>query len=203
MKTSEPSHQMYARIAGFTFLFYIAAGITSMALGKEAQVSDLLALLQSFSALVLGVTLYALTYKQGLALAMLALACRVLEAVQYGESAIYFAAASLLFSWLLLRGRMIPVTLAWLGVIASALLVAILPLQLAGLFGGSMSWSASVTWLVWLPMLVYEVTLALWLMIKGVALPATHNPALPQANQSTAKQEDIPLETSINKEIAP
>ncbi len=31
-----------------------------------------------------------------------------------------------------------------------------------------MSWSASITWLVWLPMLVFEVTLALWLMIKGV-----------------------------------
>lgn len=34
-----------------------------------------------------------------------------------------------------------------LGVIASVLLVVILPLQLAGLFGGPMSWSASVTWL--------------------------------------------------------
>jgi hypothetical protein len=31
-----------------------------------------------------------------------------------------------------------------------------------------MSWSASITWLVWLPMLVFEVALALWLMIKGV-----------------------------------
>jgi hypothetical protein len=127
-----------------------------------------LLLLQSFSALVLGVTLYTLTYKQGLALAMLALTCRVIEAVQYGESAIYFAVGSLLFSWLLLRGRMIPVALAWLGVLASVLLVVILPLQLAGLFGGSMSWSASITWLMWLPMLLFEVALALWLMIKGV-----------------------------------
>jgi len=182
MNTSETSHRTYARVAGFTFLFYIAAGITSMALGGESQAGDVLLLLQSFSALVLGVTLYALTCKQGPALAMLALACRVLEAVQYGESAIYFAAASLLFSWLLLRGRMIPTLLAQLGVVASVLLVVILPLQLAGLFGGSMSWSASITWLVWLPMLVFEVTLALWLMIKGVALPATHNPALLQAN---------------------
>lgn len=31
-----------------------------------------------------------------------------------------------------------------------------------------MSWSASITWLVWLPMLVFEVALALWLMIRGV-----------------------------------
>jgi hypothetical protein len=65
------------------------------------------------------------------------------------------------------------VALAWLGVFASAPLVVVLPLQLAGLFGGPMTWSASVTWLVWLPMLVFEVVLALWLIIKGVATPAT------------------------------
>jgi hypothetical protein len=96
----------------------------------------------------------------------------VLEAVS-GEAAIFFAVGSTLFSWLLLRGRLIPVALAWLGVFASALLVVVLPLQLAGLFGGPMTWSASVTWLVWLPMLVFEVVLALWLIIKGVATPAT------------------------------
>jgi len=169
MNTSQTSHLTYARVAGFTFLFYIVAGIASLALGSESQVGDnVLSLFQSFSALVLGVTLYALTYKQGPALATLALTCRVIEAVQYGESAIFFAVGSLLFSWLLLRGQMIPVTLAQFGVFASALLVVILPLQLAGLFGGSMSWSASITWLIWLPMLIFEVTLALWLMIKGV-----------------------------------
>ncbi len=167
MNLTDTSTRTYARVAGFTFLFYIAAGITSLGLGKS-QLSDLLLLLQSFSALVLGVTLFALTYKQGLALATLALTFRVVEAVQYGESAIYFAVASLLFSWLLLRGAMIPGAFAWLGVVASAALVVVLPLQLAGLFGGSMSWSSSATWLVWLPMLVYEVGLALWLLVKGV-----------------------------------
>ena len=80
---------------------------------------------------------------------------------------------STLFSGLFLRGRMVPVALAWLGVLASILLVAITPLQSAGLFGGSGSWGSSVTWLMWLPMLVFEVTLALWLLIKGVAAPAT------------------------------
>jgi len=168
MNTPETSHRTYARVAGFTFLFYIVAGITSLALGSESQIGDLLLLLQSFSALVLGVTLYAITREQGSALSLLALTCRVAEAIQYGESAIYFAVSSLIFSWLLLCGRMIPAALAQLGVIASALLVAILPLQLAGLFGGAMSWSASVTWLVWLPMLIFEVTLALWLIVKGV-----------------------------------
>jgi hypothetical protein len=182
MNTSDTPHRTYARAAGFTFLFYIVAGISSMALGSESQIRDLLLLLQSFSALVLGATLYGLTYNQGPILALLALTCRVAEAVQYGESAIYFAVSSLIFSLLLLRGRMIPAALAQLGVIASALLVVILPLQLAGLFGGSMSWAGTVTWLVWMPMLIFEVVLALWLMIRGIALPATHNPALPQAN---------------------
>ncbi len=167
------SNQMTARVAGFTFLFYIAAGITSMNLADQSPMVDVLALLMSFSALVLGVTLYELTREQGPALALMALTCRVLEAAQSGESAIYFAVGSTIFSWLLLRGRMIPIPLAWLGVIASVLLVVILPLQLAGLFGGPMSWSTSVTWLVWLPMLAFEVMLALWLLIKGVAIPAT------------------------------
>ena len=168
MNTSSASPLLYARIAGFTFLFYIAAGITSMVLGSESQWTDLLSLLQSFSALVLGVTLYMLTREQGPALALFALTCRVAEAIQYGESAIYFSVASLIFSWLLLRGQMIPRALAQLGVAASALLVVILPLQLAGLFGGSTAWTESITWLPWLPMLVFEVTLALWLIVKGV-----------------------------------
>jgi len=169
-RTTETSHLIYARVAGFTFLFYIAAGMTSLALAGRTNVTDVLGLLTSFSALVLGVTLYMITREQEPALAMLALTCRVLEAVS-GEAAIFFAVGSTIFSWLILRGRLIPVALAWLGVLASVLLVVILPLQLAGLVGGPTSWSASVTWLVWLPMLVFEVVLALWLLIKGVALP--------------------------------
>jgi hypothetical protein len=30
-----------------------------------------------------------------------------------------------------------------------------------------------VTTFMWMPMLVFEVTLAVWLLIKGVATPAT------------------------------
>ena len=181
-RTTETSHLIYARVAGVTFLFYIAAGMTSLALADRTNVTDVLALLTSFSALVLGVTLYMLTREQGPALAMLALACRVIEAVS-GEAAIFFAVASTLFCWLLLRGRLIPMAMAWLGVFASVLLVVILPLQLAGLFGGATSWSASVTWIVWLPMLIFEVTFALWLLIKGVAMPAIQNAALTPADQ--------------------
>lgn len=80
-----------------------------------------------------------------------------------------FAVGSTLFSWLFLRGRMIPVALAWLGLLASILLVVLLPAVLAGFLKGP------VTSFMWLPMLVFEVVLALWLLIKGVAMPATQH----------------------------
>lgn len=160
-----------ARIAGLTFLIYIAAGIASLVLAGNAPATAVLSMVTSFSALVLGVTLYAITREQDRDLAMLGLTCRVIEAAP-GHGEIYFAVASAVFSSLLLRGRMIPVVLAWLGVTASVLLVMLLPLQAAGLFGGPRAWSSPVTWAVWLPLLVFEVWLALWFLIKGVATPA-------------------------------
>jgi hypothetical protein len=66
---------------------------------------------------------------------------------------------------------MIPVWLARLGVAASALLVIGLPLQLAGLLGNP------ITSVMWLPMLAFEVPLALWFILKGVAIPAKRQPA--------------------------
>jgi hypothetical protein len=81
--------------------------------------------------------------------------------------ATFFAVGSTLFSYLLLRARTIPVPLAWLGVLASVLLVMALPLQLAGFLKGPM------TWYVWMPMLAFEVPLGLWLLIKGVGARAT------------------------------
>jgi hypothetical protein len=175
----------------------------------EVRVLAALYLLTAFSAVVLGVTLYAITREQDPDLAMVALTCRVVEGINNaqgvsstlallwlattsgasaldegathalgayllrgeGISAIFFAVGSTLFSWLLLRGRIIPVPLAWLGVVASALVVVILALQLLGLFARAGSWFSGVTWLIWFPLLVFEVTFALWLLIKGVALP--------------------------------
>ena len=160
-----------ARVAGFTFWIYFAAGIASMLLAGSAPAIALLALVSSFSALVLAVTLYAITREQDRDLAMLGMMCRVVEAAP-GHGEIYFAVGSTIFSWLLLRGRMIPVALASLGVIASALLVVLLPLQIAGFFGGPRNWSSPVTWAVWLPLLVFELTFAVWLILKGVAAPA-------------------------------
>jgi hypothetical protein len=160
-----------ARVAGITLWIYFAAGMAGLLLSRNAATTALLSVVTSFSALVLGVTLYAITRDQDPDLAMMALACRVIEAVP-GHGEIYFAVGSTIFSWLLLRGRMIPVALARLGVVASVLLVVLLPLQTAGYFGGPRAWSSPVTWAVWLPMLVYELTLAVWLIVKGVAAPA-------------------------------
>jgi hypothetical protein len=213
-----------ARTAGFTLLFYIAVGITSVVLFGRAtggegiavklagiaqhatvvRVGVVLDLLQCFSALVLAVTFYAITRAQDPDLAMLALTCRVGEGVLAATgipatlgllwlatatgadapdtgaahalgayllrgyvalTATFFAVGSTLFSWLLLRGRMIPISLAWLGVAASVLLVVCLPLHLAEFLRGP------ITSLMWLPMLAFEVVLALWLLIKGAAMP--------------------------------
>jgi hypothetical protein len=165
-----------ARVAGFTFWIYFAAGIGGLLLAGNVPATAVLSLVTSFSALVLGVTLYAITREQDPDLAMLGLTCRVIEAVP-GHGEIYFAVGSTAFCWLLLRGRMIPVALAWLGVIASVLLVILLPLQIAGFFGGPRNWSSPVTWAVWLPLLVFELTLAVWLITKGVATPTTRRSA--------------------------
>ena len=215
-----------ARLAGFTFLFYIAVAFPSMVLfgratsgegiaakfasiaqhATDVRVAVVLTLLGCFSALVLAVTLYAITRDVDADLAMLALTCRVAEGVISGVSipetlgllwlatatgasapdpgaahafgayllkgdmavtATFFAVGSALFSYLFLRGRLIPVALAWLGVLASVLLVVGLPLQIAGVLRGS------ITQLMYLPMLAFEIPLGLWLLIKGVATPAT------------------------------
>ena len=93
-----------ARVAGFTFLFYIAVGITAMVVSGKAmqgpdlaskltsisqhasqvQLAAMLNLLTCFCALVLGVTLYALTRDEDPDLAMLGLTCRVAEGVVGG-----------------------------------------------------------------------------------------------------------------------
>ena len=210
-----------ARIAGFTFLFYIAVAFPSMVLFNRAtsgeglaaklagiaqhapdlRLAVVLSLGGCFSALVLAVTLYAITRNEDPDLAMLGLLCRVGEgligaasipatvallqrATATGPqapdsaatqalaafvleqtplvSALFFAVGSTLFAWLLLRGRMIPVPLAWIGVVGSALLVVGLPLQLAGFL------AAPVTQLMWIPVAVFELTLGPWLLIKGV-----------------------------------
>jgi hypothetical protein len=81
-------------------------------------------------------------------------------------SATFFAVGSTIFCWLLLRGRIIPVWLAWLGVIASIALIAGLPLQVAGVLRGI------TAQLIWIPMAAFEITAGVWLLTKGAATSA-------------------------------
>ena len=218
-----------ARIAGITFLVYIAVSIAGMVLFSRATSGDgiaarlesiaqhtteirvvvLLALVGCVAALILAVTLYSLTREEDPEIAMLALTSRVAEGIisattltgttgllwlatvggatapdagavqvlgaqilrdDMSLSGSFFAIGSLLFCYLFLRGRMIPGLLAWLGIVASLLLVAVLPLQLAGFLTGA------ITSLVWIPMILFEVVFALWLIIKGAAPPARMQP---------------------------
>lgn len=221
------THRSSSRLAGVTFLVYIAAAFSGMILEGKAssgagaaarlasiaqhagamRLAILLQLVGCFCALVLAVTLYAITRDQNPDVALLAMVCRITEGVigavslprmagrlwlatasgaeasdpatasaagaslfglpSWGPNlgATFFAVGSTLFAWLMLRGRIVPAALAWLGVVASLIVLTILPLELVGLAG------SPITDFMWLPMLVFEVSLAFWLIVKGAALP--------------------------------
>lgn len=216
-----------SRVAGFTFLIYIAAAFPSVVLlghatsgkGTAEKLASLaahasgvrlaivLTLIGCFCALVLAVTLYAITREEDPDLALLVLAFRTGEGViggaflertlgqlwlatasgadapdpvtantlaaallrlpdnSFAITATFFAVGSLVFSYLLLRGRIVPAALSWVGVMASVLVVVALPLQLAGLIG------PPFTDVMWFPMLAFEVPLGFWLIVKGAAVP--------------------------------
>ena len=92
-----------------------------------------------------------------------ALAAYLMHGGGMAFTATFFAVGSTLFAWLLLRGRIIPAILGWIGVFASVLLMICLPLQLVGFLHGPLT-----QWM-WLPMFFFEVPLALWFLIKGAA----------------------------------
>lgn len=78
-------------------------------------------------------------------------------------SATFFAVGSTLFCWLLLRGRMIPISLAWLGVVGSALVAVAVPVQVVA------DLTSPLTQLIWIPIAIFEITVAFWFLITGVA----------------------------------
>lgn len=78
-----------------------------------------------------------------------------------------FAVGSTVYAYLFLRARSIPVALAWLGIVASVLLVVGLPLDLVDILRGPMT-----DW-IWIPMIFFEIPLGLWLLVKAVADPET------------------------------
>jgi hypothetical protein len=216
-----------SRIAGITFLAYIAIGISSMYVdtlilrGADdiatrlaniaestplMQLQILLTLLSAVCAIVIAVTVYGLTRAIDRELAVFAFVFRVAEGIVImmatllviasmsvaanaagsggenghflamgtvlqkiesvigmGVAALCFAAGSTFYCYLFLRGRSIPVALAWLGFISSVILVILLPLQLAGYLK-----EGPVTSYMWIPMLLFELVLSFWLIFKGV-----------------------------------
>jgi hypothetical protein len=156
-----------AKLAGVASFVYLAAGIGSLAVSGRPPVG-LFNLFESFSALVLAVTLYAITREQDADIALIAMMSRVVEAVP-GEGFIYAAVGTLLFCTLLWRGHLIPVALASFGVVASVLLVLMIVVQRAG-GAVATNWSSPVTWFIALPMLVFQLAFATWLLAKGVAV---------------------------------
>jgi hypothetical protein len=212
-----------ARVAGVSFLVYIAAGVTSLVVDgritagadmaarlanvaahqQEVGLVSLLGWVMAGSAIALGISLFAITHHRDPDVARVGLVCRCIEgaigaavptslllswlatsasaqaagteavhlsaalllrlsSLQTTISATFFAAGSTAFSWLLARHRMIPAALAWLGVAASILLLAGLPLQLAGLV------RATIVNGAWAAMAIYEIALAVWLIVRGV-----------------------------------
>jgi len=86
-----------------------------------------------------------------------------------GPAALCFALSSLIFASLFLRARSIPVWLARFGVVASILALLEVPLPMLGFPDGPM------TIVPWIPMALFEVILALWLLTR-VVRPSTPRP---------------------------
>jgi hypothetical protein len=165
------------------------------------RITFLLDLLCSFSALTLAVTLYALTSAQGKHVAMLAMACRLVEGILIAASlsdklgALWLArqstadgaAAQLLAAYVLRNEVALTSTFFAVGSLLFACLFVrgrLIPAPIAWL-GVAASLllvvvlppqlvglvSGQMLSLAWLPMLAFEVPLGLWLIVKGVRSP--------------------------------
>jgi hypothetical protein len=226
LRKPELSSRRNARLAGTTFIFYIATtivdgfvyaaatgtGDVATKLGTisqhtaEMRLTILFAILKIFYALILAVTLYALTRHVDREMALLAFTCRVVEGVinampatarfgllslaiatvaaTPGDAAshatqatllmgiagwsgavagIVFAIGSTLFAYLFLRGQSIPAPIAWLGIIGSLLVAPLSALGGLGLVTRAMAWITSI------PILLFELSLAFWLLTKGAS----------------------------------
>jgi uncharacterized protein DUF4386 len=221
-----------ARLCGATYLLYIVTGIGSMILmnriGGGGDVTAMLASiaqhatlyraisllvwLQFLYAVVLGVTLYALTRDQDRDLAVIAMCCRLVEGAMAavstsqrfeilslarasatagtgadaaaahalgtlmlgtdggGVAALCFSVAAMIFSYLFLRARSIPTWLAWLGVVSSALWLIGMPARMLGFLHGA------AVYVMWIPMGIFEITLAVLLLVKGVTASSGGTP---------------------------
>jgi Domain of unknown function (DUF4386) len=149
-------------------------------------------IVSSISTFILAAMLYAVTKHQDQNLAILALSFRAAEAALYAIGitsvltshaigdlvsnawslttnigAIFFAVGSALYSYLFFKARSIPVPLSLAGLVASLTLIVGVPLQTAA--GHSTVDGASAA--IWVPMFIFEISMGLWLLIKGAEIP--------------------------------
>jgi hypothetical protein len=91
----------------------------------------------------------------------LSLASELLHRPDSGFSEFCFVVGGFLFAWLFLRGQLIPRPLAWIGVITIGAQLICVPLHIAMMVPGSVENA------LWLPILLYEVPLGIYLIAKG------------------------------------
>lgn len=91
-----------------------------------------------------------------------ALVREILHRPNNGFSEFCFVVGGFLFAYLLLRGRLSPRWLAWIGVITIGVQLICVPLNIATIVPGRI-----VNWL-WFPILLYEVPLGIWLIARGI-----------------------------------
>lgn len=96
----------------------------------------------------------------------------ILHRPDEGFSAFFFVVGGFLFAYLFLKGRLIPHWLAWTGVVTIGAQLICVPLHIAMMIPGSI-----VNWM-WFPILLYEVPLGIWLIVKGVEGPSDSSVAM-------------------------
>jgi hypothetical protein len=95
----------------------------------------------------------------------LSLANEVLHRPDDGFSQFCFVVGGFLFAYLFLRGRLIPRWLAWIGVVTIGVQLIFVPLHIASMVPGV------IVNRLWMPILLYEVPLGIWLIAKGTESP--------------------------------
>lgn len=83
--------------------------------------------------------------------------------------AIFFCVGSILFSYLFLKTKLIPIWISILGLVASVILFLGLSLQIADLVKGP------ILEVIWIPLMLFEFIIGLWLLVKGVKAPELEN----------------------------
>ena len=166
------SHVCIIALAGALFLSFSSFSKSLALIGTLWRVVEgvILAINEIVNSVLLVVAqeFVSATGTEAVALETLGRTLLVTEQWSYGIGMAFFALGSLLFGILFVVKKAVPIALAWLGVIASLLAVAETWLGLALptlLFGASTN---PLLILLFLPIMIYEVLLGIWLLRGGL-----------------------------------